>query len=166
MHVLTRGKFQHVIARSAATWQSVLLAVEHDRKQYFRRIRKASRIRPRQCQLAKFLCGENGLPHQCAHWFAMTSLVGVRAAGQWCNVLRLSQGTRIATPVCALARNDMQKTGRCQRVQGPPPLSLRGAQRRDNPHPCREGEWGKRGKAWAAGKTSAPPGGKPGGACF
>ena len=59
-----------------------------------------------------FLCGENGLPHQCAHWFAMTSLVGMRAAGQWCNVLRLSQGTRIATPVCALVRNDMQKEGR------------------------------------------------------
>ena len=58
------------------------------------------------------------MPHQCAHWFAMTSLVGMRAPGQWCNVLRLSQGTRIATPVCALARNDMLKTGRCARVQG------------------------------------------------
>ena len=27
-------------------------------------------------------------------------------------------GTRIATPVCALVRNDMLKTGRCQRLQG------------------------------------------------
>ena len=27
-------------------------------------------------------------------------------------------GMRIATPVCALARNDMQKTGRCAQVQG------------------------------------------------
>ena len=29
-----------------------------------------------------------------------------------------SAGTRIATPVCALARNDMQKTEACQRLQG------------------------------------------------
>ncbi len=38
--VRTGGKFLHVIARSEATWQSVLLAAEHDRKQHFRRIRK------------------------------------------------------------------------------------------------------------------------------
>ena len=44
--------FQHVIARSAATWQSVLLAAQHRRKQYFRRIRKMLRIRPRQHILA------------------------------------------------------------------------------------------------------------------
>ena len=30
------------------------------------------RIRPKYCQVAGFPCGENGLPHQCAHWFAMT----------------------------------------------------------------------------------------------
>ncbi len=30
----------------------------------------------------------------------------------------ISAGMRIATPVCALARNDMQKTGSCQRLQG------------------------------------------------
>ncbi len=30
---------------------------------------------------------------------------------------RFSAGKRIATPVCALARNDMQKTETCQRVQ-------------------------------------------------
>ena len=30
------------------------------------------RIRPKYCQVARFPCGENGLPHQCAHWFAMT----------------------------------------------------------------------------------------------
>ena len=28
------------------------------------------------------------------------------------------RGERIATPVCALVRNDMLKTGRCQRLQG------------------------------------------------
>ena len=52
------------------------------------------------------------MPHQCAHWCAMTNLAGVRAAGHRCNVPRFSQGMRIATPVCGLARNDMQKEGR------------------------------------------------------
>ena len=33
--VRTGGKFLHVIARSEATWQSVLLAVRHDREQLF-----------------------------------------------------------------------------------------------------------------------------------
>ena len=38
----------------------------------------------------------------------------------------ISAGTRIATPVCALARNDMLKTDRCQRVQGRlPPVIAR-----------------------------------------
>ena len=67
------------------------------------------------------------------------------------------RGERIAAPVCALVRNDMQKTGRCQRVQGPPPLSLRGAQRRDNPHPCREGEWGKRGESVGGWENISSP---------
>ena len=35
-------------------------------------IRAGLRIRPNSSQLARFPCGENGLPHQCAHWFAMT----------------------------------------------------------------------------------------------
>ena len=34
------------------------------------------------------------------------------------NLQRFPAGTRIATPVCALARNDMQKTEACQRLQG------------------------------------------------
>ena len=37
-----RGKFQHVIARSEATWQSVLLAVAQSEKQYLRQIRKSA----------------------------------------------------------------------------------------------------------------------------
>ena len=56
-HVYT-CMFQHVIARSEATWQSVLLAVAQNKKQYLGRIRKVSRIRPRYCQPAKFPCGE------------------------------------------------------------------------------------------------------------
>ena len=38
------------------------------------------------------------MPHQCAHWFAMTSLVGMRAPVHGCNARRFCQGTRIATP--------------------------------------------------------------------
>ena len=34
------------------------------------------------------------------------------------NLPGISAGTRIATPVCALVRNDMQKAGTCARVQG------------------------------------------------
>ena len=34
------------------------------------------------------------------------------------NLPGFSAGTRIATPVCALVRNDMQRAGRCARVQG------------------------------------------------
>ena len=124
MQTLTRSKFQHVIARSVATGQSVLLAVQHHRKQYFGRIRKMLRIRPK------------------AHLS-----------------LPFPAGMRIATPVCALVRNDMQKTGTRQRMQGGGTrgkvrrrwqfclvqrpclcghaacfcISLRGAQRRGNP---------------------------------
>ena len=117
------------------------------------------------------------MPHQCAHWFAMTCkyLQGVsvckdaflaanrqcpgitRAGGKFLHVIARSEatwqsvtlrkgiaksstqgefvrrhelarsstnllgfpaGTRIATPVCALVRNDMQILARCQRLQG------------------------------------------------
>ena len=47
-----------VIARSEATGQSVLLAAEHDGKQYFGRIRKALRICPKDYQFVKFPCGD------------------------------------------------------------------------------------------------------------
>ena len=66
-----RCRLQHVIARSEATWQSVLLAAVQNKKQYLGRIRKVSRIRPKYCQLAKFPCGDADC-HRCAHWFAMT----------------------------------------------------------------------------------------------
>ena len=76
------------------------------------------RICPKFYMFDRYPCGENGLPHQCAHWFAMTDLVGVCAPGGGSSVLRFCQGTRIATPVCALVRNDMQKTAALLRVQG------------------------------------------------
>ena len=46
-----------------------------------------------------------GLPHQCAHWLAMTHLFTLP-----CHIYMMRvgvpQGRRIATPVCALVRND------------------------------------------------------------
>ena len=46
-----------------------------------------------------------GLPHQCAHWFARTRRF--YAAGSFLRrAHRGATGTRIATPVCALVRND------------------------------------------------------------
>ena len=88
------------------------------------------------------------MPHQCAHWFAMTppplSLRGAKRRGnphllrqhktmrKYLRQIRRScefalsaaycsvllQGERIAAPVCALVRNDMLKTDACQRLQG------------------------------------------------
>ena len=76
-------------------------AAAHSGELRLRQIRKASRIRPNCCHLARFLCGENGLPHQCAHWFAMTCKRRMRVCG------------------CKnVGRNDMLKTVACQRLQG------------------------------------------------
>ena len=53
------------------------------------------------------------MPHQCAHWFAMTTGErGCEFAQSIANLLAFPAGTRIAAPVCALVRNDMQKEGR------------------------------------------------------
>ena len=62
------------------------------------------------------------------------------------------RGKRIAAPVCALVRNDMQKEGRVRGCKDVSPLSLRGAERRDNPFSCGSAErnavlFGKFGKA-------------------
>ena len=131
-------------------------AAARNEKQYFGRIRKARRICPNSSQLARLLCGENGLPRQCAHWLAMTcrrkdvcagartsptviarseatwqsaSPAAARNEKQYFGRIResayefartaaslpgSSAGTRIATPVCALARND--RLGRCVRI--------------------------------------------------
>ena len=72
-----------VIARSAATGQSVLLAAAQNEKQYFGRIRSFYEFALRITSLPSF-----------------------------------SAGTRIAAPVCALVRNDMQKTETRLRLQG------------------------------------------------
>ena len=49
------------------------------------------------------------------------------------------RGKRIAAPVCALVRNDMQKERRVRGCKYVPPLSLRGAKRRGNPLLLRQG---------------------------
>ena len=72
LQMLTRGKFLHVIARSAATWQSASPAAGHDRKQYFGRIRKSATDLPKVVPTCQVSLRGRGLPHQCAHWFAMT----------------------------------------------------------------------------------------------
>ena len=76
----TRRMFLHVIARSAATWQSVLLAVQHHRKQYLRRIRSRPTNSPNQQPICQAFLQGRGLPHQCAHWFAMTCKRRVRVS--------------------------------------------------------------------------------------
>ena len=76
LHSLKPAMFLYVIARSEATWQSVTLAVQHDGKQYFGRMRKRVRICPNSSQLAEFFCGENGLPRLVAPKSAMPSSLG------------------------------------------------------------------------------------------
>ena len=79
----TPGRFLHVIARSEATRQSVLLAVAQNRK--------------------AILWAKYEKHYEVA--LSTTTLPG------------FSAGTRIAAPVCALVRNDMQKFARCLRLQ-------------------------------------------------
>ena len=145
----TRGKFMDVIARSEATRQSVLFAAAQNEKQHFGRIRKALRICPKDYQFAKFLCGAADC--HVASLLAMTCKRLSRCyvckrvpPGQARNRPRIrlkcyfflpfSAGKRIATPVCALVRNDMLKTVACQRLQG------RGAQGARKHAGCQRGQ--------------------------
>ena len=61
---------------------------------------------------------ENGLPRQCAHWFAMTCRRQKRVCG--CkDVVRNDMQKEGRVRGCKDAvRNDMQKTEACQRLQG------------------------------------------------
>ena len=92
--------FLHVIARSEATWQSASPCVCHceERSDGTIRIPCGSAKRTAVLWANAGKCNEFAL--------STTDLPGISA------------GTRIATPVCALVRNDMLKTGRCQRLQG------------------------------------------------
>ena len=79
-----------------------------------------------------------GNPHPLRQYMAESSTLGEYAATTnlpevvpSCQVSL--RGKRIAAPVCALVRNDMQKEGRVRGCKDVSPLSLRGAKRRDNP---------------------------------
>ena len=87
----TRSKFLHVIARSGAMGQSVTPAVRRGRKQYFGRICSFYEFARSSTSLPGFPAGRTDC-RRCAHWFAMTILVGV----------------------CAPVRND--RPGRCVRT--------------------------------------------------
>ena len=54
----TPAMFQHVIARSEATWQSASPAAGQNEKQLFPANTQLLRICPKNCQFAKFLCGD------------------------------------------------------------------------------------------------------------
>ena len=92
--------FLHVIARSGATWQSASPCVCHCEE----RSDVAIRIPCGSAKRTAVLWANAGKCNEFA--LSTTDLPGISA------------GTRIATPVCALVRNDMLKTGRCQRLQG------------------------------------------------
>ena len=92
--------FLHVIARSGATWQSVLLAVVQNRKAILWANTESVTNLPKQQPTCPVSLRRRGLPHQCAHWFAMTcrNLPGVCGCKN-------------------VVRNDMQKFARCLRLQ-------------------------------------------------
>ena len=109
-----------VIARSEATRQSVTPAVGHGRGQCLRRIRESAADLPKVVLSCQGSLQGRGLPHQCAHWFAMTCRRQRRVSG--CkNVWRVRCAGTCQAP--ALARAYL-------------PLSLRGAKRRGNPRPA------------------------------
>ena len=111
-----------VIARSEATWQSVLFFVAG-----------MGSLRGKGKRIAAPVCALARNDRETGTLSPYLSLRGSRAT--WQSVLFFVTGTnserckgkRIAAPVCALARND-RETGTLS-----PYLSLRGAKRRGNP---------------------------------
>ena len=181
----TRGKFMDVIARSEATWQSVLFAAAQNEKQHLGRIRSSLRVRLKCYFSLPFPAGRTDATPVCAlvrndmlktvacqrlqgrgaqgarktcrvsagarHRFAMTCKRlsrcyvckrvppgQARTAHEFALSVTFSylslRGERIATPVCALVRNDMLKTVACQRLQG------RGAQGARKHAGCQRGQ--------------------------
>ena len=122
----TRSKFLHVIARSEATWQSVTPAVAQNEKQRLWQIRSCLRTHPGTTLLHPRTPAH--LLHVIARSEATWQSVTPAAAQSKEQRLRriresaygfarssaslpsFSAGKRIAAPVCALVRNDMQKT--------------------------------------------------------
>ena len=73
---------------------SVTPAAGHGREQRLRRMRKSATNLPEVVPICQVSLRGRGLPHQCAHWFAMACR----------NLLRVSGCKN-------MVRNDMQKTG-------------------------------------------------------
>src|SRR5699024_165464 len=85
-------------------------------------------------------CGENGLPHQCAHWFAMTCRRKDVCAGARTGFAMACRRKDVCAGARTFGAQGVRNAGACRRVQGrPPPLSLRGAERRGNPYSLRQG---------------------------
>ena len=86
-----------VIARSEATWQSVLLAVAQNRKAILWANTESVTNLPKQQPTCPVSLRRRGLPHQCAHWFAMTcrNLPGVCGCKNVVHNDMLKTGTRL-----------------------------------------------------------------------
>ena len=108
-----------------ATWQSVLLAVGQNEKQYFGQIRKSCKfaMAARSCTRrhpASFCMSLRGAKRRGNPLLLRQYITKSNTLGEYekhCEFARtavslpgISAGTRIATPVCALVRNDMLKT--------------------------------------------------------
>ena len=89
--------FLHVIARSEATWQYVLLAVAQNRKAILWANTESVTNLPKQQPPCQVSLRGRGLPHQCAHWFAMTcrNLPGVCGCKNVVHNDMLKTGTRL-----------------------------------------------------------------------
>ena len=115
MHVLTRGKFQHVIARSEATWQSASLRQHEMKSNTLGESEKHYEFALRIANLQSFSAGTRIAAPVCAlvRNDMLKEEACVRLQG------RLARGHAETWQVCAgQGRNDMQKAGRRARVQG------------------------------------------------
>ncbi len=135
MPMLTRRMFLHVIANQCAHWCGNPFSLQQHRT-------KSSAYGEYETA-----CAFTPVPPSCTRAHLPTFCMSLRGAKRRGNPLLLRQhemksntlgeyekhcefapmaanfpgisaGKRIAAPVCALARNDMQKTGSCQRLQG------------------------------------------------
>ena len=100
LHPRTPAHLLHVIARSEATWQSASPCSGAEREAILWANTKSITNLPEQQSACQVFLRGNGLPHQCAHWFAMT-----------CRRKRRCCGCK------NVGRNDMQKAETLLRVQ-------------------------------------------------
>ena len=125
--------FLHVIARSGATWQSASPAVAQSRKQRLRRIRESVTNLPwhhavataGSCMFLHVIARSGATWQSASPAVAQSRKQRLRRIRESVTNLPKQQptcqaslrGKRIATPVCALVRNDMLKAVTRLRVQ-------------------------------------------------